>query len=1341
MLNSDPKRQAVHSLRGYAYQIWQSLNEWLSLSEGEALFIEGAEDIDKLGLGRAKTTQVKDIQSGSVTLNSDEVIDAIKHYWEHKNLNPKVKIIYRFLTTAERGKEKSAPFGKKKGLDFWDDCKHEHIDPTPLKNYLLTKEDLPIELKEFIRTADDETLRTELILPIEWDTGNPVREYLEGIILYKIKTLGIHFKILPAVSEKALPALLKYVFEKACSATDRELTYIKLLEQFEGSVTVPVPISAMTEKISALTAQFEGMMQFPSTGATPQLALIQQSITPALPEKYARRQKLVDSLKEIFLKNKFITLHGSTGMGKSSIAALLVNSLKLEHKWVALRGVDANSINAVLFGISVTLRNFEDTILIIDDISFGIDLNIYENALAGLISLVLSKNGYVIITTQDDLPDKVSHYLPSANDLIVDVPAMDQDEVKELAQRHGCPANKVLDLWSSFVFIKTGGHPQLVHAKIRSLESSGWPAPTVESLVNPDNFETIKREVKKRLISDFPMESARTLSYRLSIMHHPFKKQHALVMSDKSPAIDKPGEAFDLLVGPWVERLSSGYFRISPLLKDLANEIWPITEIKNLHAQAVKALLSEKTLSPNEVSNAFLHGILWESGEVLMPLIYYLLTNKKDILPRISEDLSWLTAIAIAPGQKIYSKNPVVSLSLRHIQFRVAAEIDKNDSALKIDEAWEQEIKDLKADEFKDGTRLLFLFETILRIEVPFPLSIMMSRIKEAFQLLSDKTKPYGQSIEKTLTGKESIRFITLLAIARCKDYEDLLTFMATLEHGDEDIKNLYLSFLNTKTDWAGFLIGNVYLNEYNSASPEWLECLEAFKKTISLALTWRAMSLVANAYHMMAVIYDEHLEDSEKAIEILDEVRSHLGDDNPIIEDARAMIYFRQKKYKETLEILDRILPIWKTEFDTMPLIAYRRAEISAAMTGNWGKAASLAQAGAKYAAQSNNKKLELGLRADQAFALWKTDEKQQSIELFAAIIKDFHLLPDPLRDIQSYALQKLVGHTLTWLLNDVKQEHIETHAEPQPGCFSNNEIDERIKNYPLQPIDFFWMILAEIETELKVDEKIFKYFKEQFYTTSYPVIRTSLAKLTIIHALRKQDPQSLIREFYAFVAAIESTKRLVSEANNIFKKGDTDGVVHLSDDFYESLIILLCFALFHRLSQNRDMTELVSIWKVDAGELNLTDSRLLTWFDFLKNVASMNNNELTGILSDGSAGIGKRFVSAILLSNADNITPEITYYSHLLLFHLAEAKQYVWGKEIQNLLEQVVISSWTKIAREKSFSLLSPRLNMPAILGTCQLASCGFEKIANILYAARNAVKLEIPVTMMTSMKKYIK
>jgi hypothetical protein len=363
---------------------------------------------------------------------------------------------------------------------------------------------------------------------------------------------------------------------------------------------------------------------------------------------------------------------------------------------------------------------------------------------------------------------------------------MKLEEIKELSELYGSPSGKQCDLWCHFILFKTGGHPQIVHSKIRNLESLGWPAPSLEALTEPDDFETIKHEVQTRLISDLPFESARTLSYRLSILHHPFRKQHALIMGEKSPAVLNPGEAFEILVGPWVERLSSGYYIISPLLKDMAKEVWSNDEIKELHAQATKALLAAKTLSPIEASNAILHGIIGESGEVIMPLIYFLLTNKKNVLPQLSEDLRWLTMIATTPGQKIYQKNPFISLTLRLIQFRIAAVMDKKEIAVSVAKAWEQEVEDVSIDQLKIGFRILFLVDTVIRLEVPFPISVILSRVNELIQKLLRGADINGKPIPIFSEGKDILANITSIAIMRCQNYEDLLVLIETINKMDE---------------------------------------------------------------------------------------------------------------------------------------------------------------------------------------------------------------------------------------------------------------------------------------------------------------------------------------------------------------------------------------------------------------------------------------------------------------------------------------------------------------------------------------------------------------------------
>ena len=79
--NSNPTRQANDPLRGYRYQILHSVKAWLDLAEGEILYLEGVEDFDIVSDDATTLVQVKDTQR-KITLRSQEVNDAINHYWE-----------------------------------------------------------------------------------------------------------------------------------------------------------------------------------------------------------------------------------------------------------------------------------------------------------------------------------------------------------------------------------------------------------------------------------------------------------------------------------------------------------------------------------------------------------------------------------------------------------------------------------------------------------------------------------------------------------------------------------------------------------------------------------------------------------------------------------------------------------------------------------------------------------------------------------------------------------------------------------------------------------------------------------------------------------------------------------------------------------------------------------------------------------------------------------------------------------------------------------------------------------------------------------------------------------
>lgn len=130
LTKEDLGRQAIHSLRGYIYQIYQSLAAWLDLTKDEILLLEVTEDYAVLGGHIINRTQVKDTEeSGNVTLRSDEVISLIKSHWSAQNENQDKVIISTLLSTSAIGQERSLTFPDgKRGLEYWRVAAREGAD-------------------------------------------------------------------------------------------------------------------------------------------------------------------------------------------------------------------------------------------------------------------------------------------------------------------------------------------------------------------------------------------------------------------------------------------------------------------------------------------------------------------------------------------------------------------------------------------------------------------------------------------------------------------------------------------------------------------------------------------------------------------------------------------------------------------------------------------------------------------------------------------------------------------------------------------------------------------------------------------------------------------------------------------------------------------------------------------------------------------------------------------------------------------------------------------------------------------------------------------------------------
>src|SRR5215475_5114175 len=136
--------------------------------------------------------------------------------------------------------------------------------------------------------------------------------------------------------------------------------------------------------------------------------------------------------------------------------------------------------------------------------------------------------------------------------------------------------------------------------------------------------------------------------------------------------------------------------------------------------------------------------------------------------------------------------------------------------------------------------------------------------------------------------------------------------------------------------------------------------------------------SIIAEAYRIKAIIYEEYLHDSQKALQSLDDGQAQLGGQHPILSEYRAKIFSLENREADALDLWEKIFPTLEQSGNPNRIFSYRDAMIAAARLGNWEKAAEYAlQAESATHKSQYDKSLALGFRADQGLALWLADKR----------------------------------------------------------------------------------------------------------------------------------------------------------------------------------------------------------------------------------------------------------------------------------------------------------------------------------------------------------------------------
>ena len=682
-LNTNPKRQAHNQLRGYLYQLWHSVNAWLALNEDEILYLERAEDFDTVSDGTATAVQVKGTRH-NITLGSQDVNDAINHYWELRTNNLDWSVKFRFLTSSKIGVEQRSPFGKKRpGLDLWNNCSGDEAVVTTISDFLQTAGKISEEVKDFLKQAEPQEIYEQLIEPITWETDSKPASFVEQSIRATLVHHGDRYSIPPADAEKVVDHLLKEALTVATATQEenRKLTREHFLNVFAENTRISLPIqnsaehepiqlkivlNHIKETLIANSVDFGFAIQSPVQKTIPPLY---RDVTP--------RENLLTSIQAKVQSEGIVVIHGGAGRGKTTLAKLTANAISGCWFWLSFTDRDSSQIGQLLQQFTVEVSNRSEQInIVLDDLNLQPQkLRGYEEMLGVVVYRVLERGAKLLITSQHKPPNNFTHRLGVSPSIVVHVPDFNLSEIEQFAEQLGCPADDAKTC-AQLVQLHTSGHPRLVHARLARLRKEDWNQQNrIESLLQTPEEVVEEREIARQLLMELP-DDQREFLYRLSLMPTGFRRDYALNISKIPISIPYAGDIFSQLVGPWVDPVNKSYYTISPLLTRAADHVWSENKRNKLHAQIADAILKTGNLTRIEAWAVLTHSIAGKNKLGFIAVIQALRTVPQENWKEISQEFSWLIDIKPDIPEKSFPGDTFIKHLFRSLQYRIAVEVE-----------------------------------------------------------------------------------------------------------------------------------------------------------------------------------------------------------------------------------------------------------------------------------------------------------------------------------------------------------------------------------------------------------------------------------------------------------------------------------------------------------------------------------------------------------------------------------------------------------------------------------------------------------------------------------------
>ena len=1189
-------------------------------------------------------------------------------------------------------------------------------------------------------------------------------------------------------------ALLSEAFTVATHPKNRELTKARFLEFFEEKTTIRVPIqqhiqapqspdptlilnyikaeldyikAALIGNTPDVAIQSQPQQQPPDPTLilnyikagfdyikaalmrnTPDITIQSQPQSPiqkAIPPLYddvTHRTDLVTSIQTKLQSEDIVVIHGGTGKGKTTLAKLIANDVKGSWLWLKSTDREPSEVSQLLQQLAIEVRNQSSQVnVVLDDLNLQPQqLRTYNEELSVLVNKVMERGAKLLITSQYKPHNNLLRNLGLSSSVVINVPNFTISEIEQFAQQLGCPEENA-KTWAKLFQFPTRRHPGLVHALLTHLREKDWEQQDViKSILQTPQEVVEEHEAALQLLIDLP-EDRREFLYRLSLLTE-FRRDYACNIGEIPKPIPYPGDVFSQLVGPWIDQVSKNYYTISPLLKNAAKEVWSDGKISDLHAEVANAILKANNLTTIEARAVLTHSMVGGNREGIVSVIHALMTAPEDSWDMLSQEFSWLRRIKIDPHEELFPGDAFVNYSFRSLQYRIAVEVDPT-FAPNILEIWDKETKPYEPHELYLQSRLMLATQVLRYNQVSLPAKKLIGYLKEIFDIKENHKDVWEiyldsmEQLEEHKTDKSSLFSILFSFVyVRRPIYAPFLNdLIDALDKLDSKNRDLLLADFKGDSVESRVLIDGVWLSEANLAEPDWTRCLHVFDKVIERTIMWGYPHIAAASARGKAIIHDEKLNVPDTAHRVLQDITSKVGP-LPVIEEEQALVYFRQERYREALNIYERILPQWNPpseQLDLGPLEEYHRAAICAAQLGDWEKAAILFEDGAKRTQEIEKAERYIGLYADAGFAHFKAGNMLDSIELLSLALQKFETIPQDNTDVEYFTLKQRLVYTMRWVVVPNRQDHSsELEALPAGFC-SNTDTDEKVLDLPDSPIGEAWVNLAQIEYKFGRSTTAFERALQITDRDAYPVLDTSLSLLETQYDFGNKTFDNLPQRIYQLARAYASIRKHDQSGRGIGEKGvysiSTSDLSKFAS--VETVVSILVTALLVQLSMGVNTSEILVIWRTNSSELPIKEN-IFTALDLIESTLLGDQNSTLMVLKTQENKPEDRFVAALKVVQDEETGPGDLLYAHTFITTSLIGKTWEGFAVID--LAKLLSIQWRKKIGEipiKAGSQLEK---------ACNSSEVGKKKIGQILLAALQAISPGAPSEMFQKFRGWI-